>query len=108
LIYGMGTMKTKPANSKDESPGQYGDWTARQFFSAADLQMSPEEYAARNAHLWACFGLDRHDYEDRSLATWVRRLGEVLADPAELERCRQRFLKPEEFAEIRGKEAEDF
>ena len=34
-----------------------GDWIAQQFFSPDDLRMSPEEYAARHAHLIGCFAL---------------------------------------------------
>jgi hypothetical protein len=85
-----------------------GDWTARQFFSPETLQLSPEVYAARNAHNWACFALHRYRYQDPVLGAWVRRVGELLHDHDELERCRQRFLTPEELAEVRRQEAEGF
>jgi hypothetical protein len=85
-----------------------GDEIARHFFSEDDLQMSPEEYAARQAHNWACFSAHRYHYQDAALGAWVRRLGEILFDPEELERCRQRFLTPEELADVRRRAAAEF
>jgi hypothetical protein len=86
----------------------HGDWVARQFFSPADLELAPEEYAAQHGHEWACFALHRHDYQDPSLGKWIRRLGAILEDADELESCQQRFLKPEELARVRKEEAEGF
>ena len=34
-------------NTHESQFGEQGEWLARQFFSPTDLQMSPEEYAAR-------------------------------------------------------------
>jgi hypothetical protein len=85
-----------------------GDWTAQQFFSPADLQMSPEEYAARHAHLWGNFSLHQHRYADPVLGDWIRRLGEILVSEEEVERCRRRFLTSEQLAAIRRAEAEGF
>ena len=85
-----------------------GDWIARQFLSPEDLQMSPEEYAARNAHLWGCFSLHQYRYSDPALAAWVRRLAEILNSTEEIERCRRRFLTSEELAAARRQEAEEF
>ena len=86
---------------------QEGDWIARQFLSPADLQMTPEEYAARHAHLWGCFSLHQYRYADPVLGAWVRRLGEILYSEEEIERCRHRFLTPEELAVMRRESAED-
>jgi hypothetical protein len=88
--------------------GHEGDWLARQFFVPADLQMSPEEYAARHAHEWGCFSFHLWSFRDPALGAWFRRLGEILFTEGEVERCRQRFLTPEELAEVRRQEAEDF
>jgi len=85
-----------------------GDWIAQQFFSPADLQMPPEEYAARYGHRWGCFSLHRYRYRDPHLAAWVARVGEILSSEGELERCRQRFLKPDELAEVKKQETEAF
>jgi hypothetical protein len=85
-----------------------GDWDARQFFSEEDLQLSPEEYAARNAHRFLNFALHRYRYRDPALGAWVRRFAEVIFNRDELERCRERFLTPEELADVHGVEAESF
>ena len=85
-----------------------GDWIARQFLSSDDLQMSPEEYAAQHAHLWGCFSLHQYRYADPMLAAWVRRLAEILGSPEEIERCRRRFLTPEELAAAKSEESKEF
>ena len=84
------------------------DWTARQMFSAEDLRLSPEEYAARHAQEWGCFALHRYRYRDAALGAWIRRLGKILSDEKELERCRQRFLTAAELAEVHKQQAEPF
>ncbi len=68
----MGNETVKPAGGRFD---QEGDWLARQFLSAEDLKMSPEEYAARRAHLWGCFSLHLYRYQDAALGAWVRRFG---------------------------------
>ena len=95
----------------DPSNGRFneeGDWLARQFFSQTDLQGSPEEYAARHGHLWGCFSLHLYRYHDPALGAWVRRLGEILFTEGEVERCRLRFLTPEELANEKKQEGEEF
>jgi hypothetical protein len=92
-----------------ESPDQLreeGDWIARQFFSPADLQMSPEEYAARHGHRWGCFALHQYRYADPVLGAWVCRLSAILSSSKEIEECRRRFLRPEELAAALRQEAE--
>lgn len=85
-----------------------GDEMAHHFLSAEDLALSPEEYVARHSHHWALFSLHLYRYRDPVLGTWVRRLGEILFSEQEVERCRQQFLTPDELAEVRRKEREDF
>jgi hypothetical protein len=87
---------------------QEGDSIARVFLSDEDLRMSPEEYAARNAHRWGCFSLHEYSYADPILGAWVRRLGAILFSVEEIERCRQRFLTSEELAAVRQEETADF
>lgn len=84
-----------------------GDWVARQFLSPANLQMSPEEYAARHAHSWGCFSLHQHRYTDPVLGAWVRRLAEILFSEEEIERCWRCFLTAEELATVRRESAEE-
>lgn len=85
-----------------------GDWMARQFFSLTDLQMSPEEYAARYAHLWGCFSLDQYRYKDPILGAWVRRLAEILSSEEEVERSRRTFLTPDERDQIQKDQPKAF
>ena len=84
-----------------------GDWIARQFVSPTDLRLTPEEYVARHSHLLGAFGFARLKYDDQALGIWVRRVAELLADRAEIERCRSCFLSPEEIAAARRLESED-
>jgi hypothetical protein len=83
-----------------------GDWEALQFFSSTDLQMSPDEYAARHAHEWGCFSLHLCRFRDPVLGAWIRRFGEIIFSAEELDRCRKRFLTPEEVEEIKRQQAE--
>jgi hypothetical protein len=101
-------MTANPAGATDARFNEEGDWIARESFSQADLKLSPEEYAARNAHLWGCFSLHLYRYRDPSLGAWVRRLSEILSTEGEVERCRQRFLTPKELADVRRQASEGF
>src|SRR5262245_6199507 len=70
------------------APGRFdceGDEVARQFFSADDLRMSPEEYAARHAHEWGLFPLHFFRFRDPELAAWVRRFAEIFSSAKEPE-----------------------
>ena len=85
-----------------------GDEIVPHFFSPEQLQMSPEEYAARHAHEWGCFSFHLYRYRDPVLGNWVRRLGEILFAAGEVERCRLRFLTSEELRNVREREAEEW
>lgn len=101
-------MTSRSPASMDNRFNEEGDWIARQFLSPTDLQMSPEEFAARHAHLLGAFSFYLYRYRDPVLGTWVRRLGEILSTEGEVERCRQHFLTPEELATVRKQQAEGF
>ena len=94
--------------SPDNRFNAEGDCIALEFFSEDDLRMSPEEYAARHAHEWGCFSFHMYRYKSPTLGNWVRRLGEILSTEGEVERCRQRYLTPEELATVQMQEAEGF
>jgi hypothetical protein len=85
-----------------------GDAIAHEMFTAEELRMSPEEYAARHGHLWLCFSFHQYRYRDAALGAWMRRLGGILFDDGELARCRARYLSPEELEDVRRSEAQDF
>jgi len=101
-------MSNNTDPNTESRPSEEGDWIARQFLSPEDLQQSPEEYAARHAHLWGCFSLHQYRYTDPQLGAWVHRLGEILSSQEEIERCRRRFLTPEQLAAIRREQADSF
>jgi hypothetical protein len=83
-----------------------GDDLARQFFTAEELRLSPEEYAARQAHRWGCFALHLYRYRDAQLGAWVRRFHALCVAPGEVERCRQAHLTEAEIAQVRLEEDE--
>ena len=99
-------MRTETDSSPWNQIVGEADDDVRHLIGEDRLKLSPEEYAARYLHLWGCFSFDRFQYRDPILAAWVRRLGELFRDPAELERCRQRFLTPNELVEVRRQESE--
>lgn len=65
---------------------------ARELFP---FDVSPEEYAAHNAHHWYCFSFDDYRYSDPAMERWIHRLGDILFQregaPA-VEELRARFL----------------
>jgi hypothetical protein len=83
-----------------------GDWIARRFFSPDDLRLSPDEYVARHAHALGSFSFHLYRYSDPALGTWVRRVGELLAEDGGVERCQESFLSPKELADVRRQQAE--
>ena len=101
-------MTTSTHLASNNRFNEEGDWIAQQFFSSTDLQRSPEEYAARHAHLLGCFSFHFYRYRDPVLGAWVRRLGEILSTEGEVERCRQRILTPEELIAVRQQQVGGF
>lgn len=99
-------MNPNTVSATDDRSNAVGDWIARQMLTPEVLQMSPDEYAARHAHEWGCFGLHHYKYEDDALGAWVRRFGEILDSAVELDRCRRQFLTPAEIAEVHRQESE--
>ncbi len=70
--------------------------------------LSPEEWAARNAHDIGSFSLDRFEYADPALDRWVRNLGRVLATPGAVAAARRRYLAPAEVRAAEDREHEPF
>jgi hypothetical protein len=71
-------------------------------------QMSPEEFAARNAADIACFSLDDYRYQDTALDAWIMRLGEILADWKWVNECRKKYLTDEEMRRALERDQEEF
>jgi hypothetical protein len=62
--------------------------------------MSPDEYAAREAHHWLFFGFGEFVYADPALNEWIHTLDDILAAPGRVEAARRKYLTAEEIAEI--------
>ncbi|MCA9674787.1 MAG: hypothetical protein H6709_04100 [Kofleriaceae bacterium] len=69
--------------------------------------MSPEEYAARNAADILVFSLADYRYRDADLDRWMVRLQEILCDWTVVNECRRRYLTPEEMARALERDAEE-
>jgi len=98
-----------------KTPWQYGsrydseaDDIVQQLIDEENLRISPEEYAARQAHDWMCFSYHLHRFRDPVLGAWVRRFGEILSDVDQVKKCRTQYLTPEEIVEVERRAAEEF
>jgi hypothetical protein len=65
------------------------------------LSIAPEEYAARHAHKIATYPFLELEFEDLTAGRWAKRLGEILMDECETERCRVEYLFGEVMARVR-------
>lgn len=102
----MGTKQSNPAAPAGTRFDEEGDWIVRQFIAPEDLLLAPEEYVARHAHALGAFSFHLYRFSDPDLGAWVKRVGQLLARQAAVERCREQFLTPEEVASARQDEAE--
>jgi hypothetical protein len=74
-------------------------------------ELSPEEYAARQAHRIGSFSLDEYRYRDPRIQDWIHKLGDILfrrPGAPSLDDLRNRLLTPQERAAIREEEKEEF
>jgi hypothetical protein len=75
------------------------------------LELSTEEFAARFAHEFALFNYDRFRYRTLGMTGWVDSLATFfLSDglPARLRSAREKYLTPEEIAEVEAYERDPF
>lgn len=105
MINPTASTESWPHGSRYDSEG---DEIARRLFSPDDFALTPEEYAARHAHEWGLFSFHRFRYRDPNLGAWIRRLGEIIEDDAQVEKFKQQFLTPKEIAEIEVESAEPY
>jgi hypothetical protein len=74
------------------------------------LDLTPEEYAARHAHEWACFSFDDYRFSDERLDAWIQQLGDIFFrrnGAPSVDELRLRFLSEEERAAITRREHEE-
>ena len=71
------------------------------------VRQSPEEYAARNAHLWVSFSFDDYRYRDPVVNTWIHRLGDIFFGrngAPSISELREKYLTLEERQHIEAEE----
>ena len=71
------------------------------------VTQSPEEYAARNAHLWVSFSFDDYRYRDPFLNTWIQRLGDIFFGrngAPSISELREKYLTLEERQDLEAEE----
>ena len=82
--------------------------TARELFP---LEISPEEYAARNAHRWGSCSFDEYVFSDPQLDRWVQRLGDIFFGrygAPSIDELRRLLLTPTEQDSIARESEDDF
>lgn len=72
-----------------------------------DMTMSPEEQAAREAHLEMLGGLDSVRYADPEFDAWVHRYYAIVTTHQYLRQCRLKYLTADELEEVE-REVEDY
>ena len=90
--------------SLDRLARRFGDEAIKAHFRYKT--MSPEEYAARVSHTVGCYNYHTFQYRDPEVGAWARRLGEILTDPDEADRCRREHLTPAEYQRVQERIAE--
>lgn len=78
---------------------------AREIFP---LNLSPEEYAAREGVNWGCFSFADYRYRDEKLDAWLQELGAIFFTPGRLHECQEALLTPDELRQVREREQEEF
>ena len=71
-------------------------------------EMSPEEYAARNAHDWLCFSFDEYIYNNSELNEWIHTLGDIFFTKGAVRAAREKYLTREQIAAVEERENEPF
>jgi len=72
------------------------------------ITQTPEEYAARNAHLWISFSFADYRYRDPALNTWIQRLGDIFFGrngAPSISELREKYLTLEERQRIESEES---
>lgn len=75
------------------------------------LNVSPEEYAARNLHLWGSFSFDEYRYRDAALDAWIARFSDIArrrSGAPSIAELRARFLTEDERREVAEAERGEF
>lgn len=65
------------------------------------VDMSPEEFAARDGYGWLDFPFARYRFRDEALDRWIQEVGAILRQPDKLRECQAKYLTPGEMQLIR-------
>src|SRR5262245_42248591 len=90
----MTTDKLRPVHPQEE---------ADDFRRFHNLELSPEEFAARHGHEFAMFPFHQNRYQRPGMTEWVQQLAQVFFAPGlpdRLRRLRERYLTPEEIERV--------
>ena len=64
------------------------------------VEISPEEFAARDGYGWLDFPFGRYRYRDATLDEWIQAVRVILQTPARLRECQAKYLTPAEMRVI--------
>jgi len=56
------------------------------------IDVSPEEFAARDGYGWLDFPFGRYRYRDPQLDEWIQAVKEILSSPDKLRECQSKYL----------------
>jgi hypothetical protein len=68
----------------------------------------PEEWIARNIHLFPLWGWADYRFADAEFDAWIHEAGRIASDVAGRRALRERYLTPGEIAEAEEYEADPF
>jgi hypothetical protein len=60
------------------------------------IDMSPEEFAARDGYGWLDFPFALYRYRDHKLDEWIQDVNEILQSPDKMRECQAKYLTPAE------------
>lgn len=73
-----------------ESAPKWREKEALELFPYIDI--SPEEYAANEAHKWLSFSFDDYIYSNKILNEWIHSLGDIFFTPGKVKEARKNYL----------------
>ena len=68
------------------------------------MDMSPEKYAANEAHKWLSFSFDNYIYSNKILNEWIHSLGDIFFTPGKVKDVRKKYLTEDQVKIIEGLE----
>lgn len=63
------------------------------------IDISPEEFAARDGDGWLDFAFNDFRFSDPELDSWIHAVGKIIRDPQTLREVQEQYLTPAELIE---------